>query len=107
MQGNHSRKAMRWSKLLRTAILVRDDFTCIYCNAPATQVDHVIPWEVGGPSRQNNGVAACRSCNQRKHSKLDPRFLIAAFSYLRDIDEDLAFLDDPRWESYLFLEDFI
>jgi len=50
------------------AVFRRDGFKCRYCGAddvPLT-VDHVIPWEAGGPSTEENLVAACRRCNKTK-----------------------------------------
>jgi len=50
------------------AVYRRDGFKCRYCGAddvPLT-VDHVIPWEAGGPSIEENLVAADRKCNKVK-----------------------------------------
>lgn len=44
----------------------RDQFRCRYCAAddvPLT-VDHVVCWEDGGPSIEENLVTACRKCNK-------------------------------------------
>jgi len=44
----------------------RDGFRCRYCatdKVPLT-VDHVILWEDGGPSIEENLVASCRKCNK-------------------------------------------
>jgi len=46
----------------------RDQFTCRYCGndtVPLT-VDHIVLWEEGGPSSQENLVAACRRCNKAR-----------------------------------------
>ncbi len=46
----------------------RDDFECRYCGAddvPMT-VDHVVLWEEGGPSTEENLVTACRKCNKKR-----------------------------------------
>jgi hypothetical protein len=46
----------------------RDDFECRYCAAddvPMT-VDHVVLWEEGGPSIEENLVTACRKCNKKR-----------------------------------------
>lgn len=43
----------------------RDSFACRYCGAddvPMT-VDHLICWEVGGPSIEANLVTSCKKCN--------------------------------------------
>ncbi len=44
----------------------RDDYTCRYCgrdDVPLT-VDHLILWEEGGPSIEDNLVACCKRCNK-------------------------------------------
>jgi hypothetical protein len=53
------------------AALVRDGATCIWCArrlgalVPAT-TEHVVPRVKGGPSWQENEVAACRRCNSSR-----------------------------------------
>jgi hypothetical protein len=44
----------------------RDGYACRYCNIMAVPmtVDHVICWEVGGPSIEENLVTSCRKCNK-------------------------------------------
>lgn len=63
-----------WRKI-RMAVLVRDNWTCHYCQkklvgADAT-VDHLIPVSVDPSLRLNrsNLVSACRSCNSSKKDK--------------------------------------
>ena len=44
----------------------RDGYACRYCGndkVPLT-VDHLVLWEEGGPSIEENLVAACRRCNK-------------------------------------------
>ena len=44
----------------------RDNFMCRYCGtekSPLT-VDHLVRWEDGGPTIEENLVAACRKCNK-------------------------------------------
>jgi HNH endonuclease len=63
---------MAVSKRLRYEILLRDNHTCRYCGATATEapmtVDHVIPKALGGSDDPSNLVAACRDCNAGKSS---------------------------------------
>ena len=50
------------------AVFKRDHYHCRYCGAdgvPLT-VDHLILWEEGGPSVEENLVAACRPCNKNR-----------------------------------------
>lgn len=54
-----------WQRL-RTHILERDGYTCVYCGARAEVVDHVIGVSAGGSDEESNLVAACRHCNERR-----------------------------------------
>lgn len=51
------------------AVYHRDGYACRYCGKgsgiPLT-VDHLVCWEVGGPSTVENLVAACRKCNKTR-----------------------------------------
>jgi hypothetical protein len=47
-------------------VFKRDGYKCRYCgrdDVPLT-VDHLVRWEEGGPSTEENLVAACRKCNR-------------------------------------------
>lgn len=54
------------SPQLRWEVMQRDRHTCRYCPAPATELDHVMPWSRGGLTTANNLVAACSLCNKSK-----------------------------------------
>lgn len=46
----------------------RDSYMCRYCgrdDVPLT-VDHLVLWEEGGPSTEQNLVSACRKCNKTR-----------------------------------------
>lgn len=58
-------KPALWS---RKAVLLRDNYTCVYCSKHATTVEHIIPRSRGGDSTFLNTAAACYRCN---HSKRD------------------------------------
>jgi len=50
------------------AVFERDHYHCRYCGAggvPLT-VDHLILWEEGGPTIEENLVACCRRCNRTR-----------------------------------------
>ena len=55
---------------MRMEILERDKYKCRYCLAAVTNqtanIDHVIPWRNGGPTRKSNLVTACSDCNRKK-----------------------------------------
>lgn len=63
----------------RLALYLRDGNRCTYCGckvhpgrgtkgAWAAHLDHVVPCELGGSSRPDNLVTACRACNDAKHT---------------------------------------
>ena len=54
--------------LTRRAVFARDGGRCVYCAAPATSIDHVIPRSRGGEHIWENVVSCCRRCN---HAKAD------------------------------------
>lgn len=46
----------------------RDKFKCRYCaidNVPLT-VDHIITWESGGATHEDNLLTCCRKCNKKR-----------------------------------------
>lgn len=56
---------------LRALVLRRDAYTCGYCGAKPTRLecDHVIPSSKGGPTTEDNLVAACKPCNASKKDR--------------------------------------
>lgn len=52
--------------LTRKAVFARDAGRCVYCNAPATSLDHVVPRSRGGMHSWDNVVSACGRCNHVK-----------------------------------------
>jgi 5-methylcytosine-specific restriction endonuclease McrA len=54
--------------LTRRAVFARDGGRCVYCHAPATSIDHVLPRSRGGRHEWENVVSCCRRCN---HAKAD------------------------------------
>jgi 5-methylcytosine-specific restriction endonuclease McrA len=55
--------------LSRRALFARDGGKCVYCQAPATSIDHVIPRSRGGGHNWENVVSACHKCNHHKADK--------------------------------------
>ena len=75
----------------------RDDYTCRYCgrdDAPLT-VDHLVLWEEGGPSTEDNMVSCCKKCNRRRGNTQfaewlrDPYFLQISSGLTRSQHETL------------------
>ena len=69
-----------WS---RKGVLLRDNFTCIYCGArPGSRqkgrvlarndltIDHILPRSRGGRDHWTNTACACTACNHRKGDRL-------------------------------------
>ncbi len=82
--ANYYQVPRKKTKVSRSNILERDDFTCVYCGKKPAQtkltLDHIVPrsrWEYipkdKKPSEFNsweNIVTACRECNTKKGNKL-------------------------------------
>lgn len=77
---NVPRRKASWS---RKGVLIRDEYTCIYCGARPGQVhkgrilikgeftiDHIIPKSRGGKDTWSNTACACSACNHRKGNRL-------------------------------------
>lgn len=77
---NVPRRRAHWS---RKGVLVRDNYTCIYCGSrPGTiqggkvisksdlTIDHIVPRSRGGRDTWTNTACACASCNHRKGDRL-------------------------------------
>ena len=52
--------------LTRRGVFLRDGGRCVYCEAPATSLDHVVPRSRGGTHTWENVVSCCRRCNHLK-----------------------------------------
>ena len=53
---------------LQWRVFKRDGYKCRYCGidgVPMT-VDHLVLWEEGGPTIEENLVTACRKCNKKR-----------------------------------------
>jgi len=77
---NVPRRHAHWS---RRGVLVRDNFTCIYCGITLGQmmkgkpviksdltIDHIVPRSKGGRDTWTNTACACSVCNHKKGSRL-------------------------------------
>jgi 5-methylcytosine-specific restriction endonuclease McrA len=99
--------------LSRKNILMRDRYTCQYCQKtyPASDMtlDHVIPRSRGGDSSWENLVACCHHCNNKKGSRTPeeaglklvrpPRpFSLHTSRHLMR----LLAKSDAQWRKYLF-----
>jgi hypothetical protein len=59
-----------WEKTKRE-VLLRDNNTCVYCgeNSGFMEIDHIIPFSLGGSNERDNLATSCLNCNRRKGSK--------------------------------------
>lgn len=59
------------------AVFRRDGYACRYCGNDKTPltVDHLVLWEEGGPSTEENLVSACRKCNKTRGNTPYPEWL--------------------------------
>lgn len=77
---NVPRRKAHWS---RKGVLVRDNYTCIYCGAQPGEIqknqvlnkgdftiDHILPKSRGGRDTWSNTASACAACNHRKGDRL-------------------------------------
>ena len=87
----------------------RDSYTCRYCgrnDVPLT-VDHLVLWEEGGPSIEENLVTACSKCNKARgnmpysdwivsdyYLKTSENILDEIFTLNQKLEETLAYI--PR-----------
>jgi len=73
------------------AIFERDGGQCIYCGAPAQEIDHVVPKIMGGKAWRSNGVCACKNCNRKKQQHLED-FLTRGIFWLMQCGEDTSWM---------------
>lgn len=100
----------------RLRILIRDKHRCQYCGKRGTQfdltLDHLNPRSRGGQTVQENLVAACKECNQRKGDRTPDEArmpLLSNPSALYYGLERAAMVQAaearPEWRKYLYLEE--
>jgi 5-methylcytosine-specific restriction endonuclease McrA len=99
--------------LSRKNILMRDRYTCQYCQKalPGAELtlDHVVPRSRGGASTWENLVACCHHCNNRKGNRTPEeanlRLLRAPRPFNIHTGRHLMRLlgrSDEQWKKYLF-----
>jgi len=85
----------QFSPELVNKIFERDGGMCVYCGAPAQEIDHVIPNKDGGKPISSNGVCVCRHCNRkRKQNPDDIDYLTRAIFWLLQKGEDTLWMDN-------------
>lgn len=60
---------------IRHKVLDRDGYRCRYCGVEVTDktanIDHVVPYHLGGVTTPENLVTACQDCNKAKRGSMD------------------------------------
>lgn len=62
-------------------VFKRDVYACRYCgkdDVPLT-VDHLVRWEEGGPSTEENLLSSCRKCNRTRGNQSYDDWLRSAY----------------------------
>jgi 5-methylcytosine-specific restriction endonuclease McrA len=111
---NVPRRGARWS---REAVFRRDGYRCIYCGVQAGEVqhgrallrsdftlDHILARSRGGRNSWGNTACACRSCNQRKGSRMphEAGLVLRWEPKIPRVDYLVASGDVPEaWKVYL------
>lgn len=76
IKDNHTRRARQIGAQAGAPVAtyvydaIRAEGPCVYCGAPATEVDHVLPLRRGGLEHPDNLVPACGPCNWSKKDRL-------------------------------------
>jgi hypothetical protein len=73
--ANAGSKRIPLDRELYSRIMGRDRHTCQYCGNAAEEIDHVIPYSRGGPSREDNLVASCWRCNHKARDLVFESFI--------------------------------
>lgn len=103
-------KVKQHVKFSRANLLVRDDYTCQYCNTGLDikdlTVDHVIPRVRGGKTSWDNIVASCYVCNTIKGHKqhMKPRqkpYKPDYYSLVTNAKKRPITIPDAKWIPYL------
>lgn len=71
LDGVGGRPKATISRYLRTVVLERDAYRCVFCEDwYDLEVDHIIPESLGGPTALENLQTLCRPCNRKKSDRL-------------------------------------
>lgn len=82
------------------AVFRRDGYKCQYCgndHIPLT-VDHIVLWEEGGPTIEDNLITACKKCNNTRGNMSYEEWLISP-QYAK-VSEHLNEVEKLRNEIY-------
>ena len=106
IQGIQYQQGPLYQLNLRTAVLLRDNNRCAYCNRKGKlELDHIIPKSQGGPDRYDNLLASCSTCNRKKSNQSLKSFLKRRLSKLQEVRAKLGQeLADPTHMNIIIPE---
>lgn len=86
-EANGKPRATDFASKRWRSVLLADP--CVYCAAPATDIDHIVPRALGGTDDWTNLAPACDACNSAKNdttllAHLARRPLLGQIALLRD-----------------------
>lgn len=69
----------------------RDNYACRYCgiNFVPLTVDHIITWETGGATHEDNLLTSCRKCNRKRGNTPYEEWITSSY-YLKKADKYLS-----------------
>lgn len=105
--GNAYQQGPLYQNKLRSFIFSRSNGKCVYCGAPAQEIDHVVARAKDGTNSVHNLVASCRACNKKKSNLSLKDFgkkMNRDYSYLepKKLPKDAAIVQSSR--SYMVKE---
>ena len=69
------RRARRIRSGVRNEVLIRDNYTCVYCGSKEDlAIDHIFPFSRGGSNESDNLQVLCRDCNSSKSNSIPKEY---------------------------------
>ena len=109
IQGKKYQQGPLYQANLRTAVRLRDQNQCVYCNRTGKnnrlELDHAIPKSRGGKDRYDNLLASCSACNRKKDNQSLESFLKRRPAKLQEVRAKLGqVLADPTHMNIIIPE---
>ena len=109
IKGKEYQQGPLYQTNLRTAVLLRDQNQCVYCNQKGKnkrlELDHAIPKSRGGTDRYDNLLTSCSTCNLKKSNQSLESFLRRRPARLKEVSAKLGQdLADPTHMNIIIPE---
>lgn len=103
-EKKESNNGSAFSSCLRSAILKRDNHTCVVCgledkSGKSLCVDHIVPFSKGGKATESNGQTLCITCNNKKKDKSNAEFLAEKINSLLERLDDMTEEDRQKFNQ--------